>query len=127
MLDANILVRAVLGRRSRSILQNYMGITQFLVADAAVEEARAHLPGVLLKRRLDPAPNMDLLNRLIKELDIIDSDTYGLYKRDANARIARRDINDWPTATVALTFDCAIWTEDTDFSALALRHGPPIA
>ena len=51
-MDANILVRAVLGKRVR-ILETYAGVVQFLVADVAVEEARSHLPGILTKRGVD--------------------------------------------------------------------------
>jgi hypothetical protein len=53
-LDANILVRAVLGKRVRGILEAYTGVVQFLVADVTVQEARTHLPGVLARRGLDP-------------------------------------------------------------------------
>jgi hypothetical protein len=52
-MDANILVRAVLGKRVRTILETYAGVVQFLVADVAVEEARSHLPGILTKRGVD--------------------------------------------------------------------------
>jgi hypothetical protein len=50
ILDANILVRGVLGRRVRGILEVYFGRIRFLVADVAVDEARRHLPRILGKR-----------------------------------------------------------------------------
>lgn len=33
----------------------------------------------------------------------------------ARKRIAKRDEEDWPVLAVALTYNCPIWTEDTDF------------
>jgi hypothetical protein len=53
-IDANILIRAVLGKRVRMILETYAGVVQFLVVDVAVEEVRSHLPGILTKRGVGP-------------------------------------------------------------------------
>ena len=115
VLDANILIRAILGRRVRNILQDHVGVTRFLIADAAVAEVRAHLPGILAKRGLDARVAMALLDQLTDLLDVVPSDTYSPHEGDAKARLVRRDINDWPTAAVALAFGCSVWTEDTDF------------
>lgn len=71
VLDANILVRAVLGSKVLLLLREYAGKVEFLAPHTAFQEARE--------------------------------------------RIARRDEDDWPVLAVALAFDCAIWTEDTDF------------
>lgn len=37
------------------------------------------------------------------------------YEAVARQRIEQRDEDDWPVLAAALTFDCPIWTEDTDF------------
>ena len=34
---------------------------------------------------------------------------------NAKARIASRDVKDWPAVAAALLLDCPVWTEDKDF------------
>jgi len=46
VLDANILVLSVLGRRVRSLLAAYGGSARFLAPDAVVSDAREHLPAM---------------------------------------------------------------------------------
>jgi len=113
-LDANILVRAVLGKRARRILEAYTGVVQFLVADVAVEEARSHLPGVLAKRGLDPQPALSVLDALVEKLEVIDLEVYAAWENGAKQRLKNRDLDDWPVLAVALTFGCGVWTEDAD-------------
>ncbi|MBV9678282.1 MAG: hypothetical protein JO185_18240, partial [Acidobacteriaceae bacterium] len=60
-LDANILIRAVLGKKVSKILTAYMGVVPFFVADAMAEEARLRLPEILADRRLNPQPVMKAL------------------------------------------------------------------
>ena len=48
VLDANILIRAVLGRRVREILEAHSTRTRFFAPDTAIAEAREHLPEILL-------------------------------------------------------------------------------
>lgn len=114
-LDANILVRAVLGKRARGILEAYTGVVQFLVADVAVEEARLHLPGVLARRGLDPQLALSVLEALVEKLEVIEVEAYGAWEEGAKQRLKNRDLDDWPVLAVALTFGCGIWTEDADF------------
>ncbi len=47
VLDANILVRAVLGSRVPVLLHKYAGQTEFFAPDTAFEEARKVLPAIL--------------------------------------------------------------------------------
>jgi predicted nucleic acid-binding protein len=114
-IDANILVRAVLGKRVRTILETYAGAVQFLVADVAVEEARSHLPGILTKRALDSTAALIVLDGLLDRLKVVEADVYSNSENDAKQRLVNRDLNDWPIVAVALTFGCAVWTEDADF------------
>jgi predicted nucleic acid-binding protein len=43
VLDANILMRAVLGRQARALLAEYAGRIEFVAPDVAFDEAK-HLP-----------------------------------------------------------------------------------
>jgi predicted nucleic acid-binding protein len=62
VLDANILIRAVLGRRVRELLERYAvrGV-RFLAPEAAFEEASKYLPMLLEKRGI---PRDDVLASL---------------------------------------------------------------
>lgn len=55
VLDANILVRAVLGRRVRQIIETHVERAAFFAPDVAIEDARRHLPEVVRKRGGDDA------------------------------------------------------------------------
>ena len=51
VLDANILIRAVLGRRVRQILEVYAARgVHFYAPDVAFDDARKYLPPLLKKR-----------------------------------------------------------------------------
>jgi hypothetical protein len=50
VLDANILIRAVLGSRVLLLLLKFGEQVQFLAPDTAFEEARERLPGILERR-----------------------------------------------------------------------------
>ena len=56
LLDANILIRAVLGSRVLSLLRKYADQVEFLAPDTAFEEAREWLPEVLERRQLPVLP-----------------------------------------------------------------------
>ena len=43
VVDANILVRAVLGRRVREVIETYAGDVSFFVPESAYAEAEEHL------------------------------------------------------------------------------------
>ncbi len=54
MLDANILIRAVLGVRVRRIVENYAGSVSFFVPELALTEAQEHLATLVSRRGGDP-------------------------------------------------------------------------
>jgi predicted nucleic acid-binding protein len=74
VIDANILIRAVLGSRVRGLIEHYCNSVAFYADDVLIE-----------------------------------------VETEAKARIASRDVNDWPTVAAALLLDCPIWMEDKDF------------
>ncbi len=115
MLDANILVRAVLGRRVRTIITTYGNTVEFFAPDVAFAEAREHLPTVLAKRRTPVEPGMALLEWLGEVIQTVDFGTYSVFEEEARKRLLRRDPDDWPVLAAALVLHCPIWTEDADF------------
>jgi antitoxin (DNA-binding transcriptional repressor) of toxin-antitoxin stability system len=56
VLDANILVRAVLGSRVWTLIATYSATADFSAPDFAFDEARRHLPTILAKRGLPGEP-----------------------------------------------------------------------
>jgi predicted nucleic acid-binding protein len=116
VLDANILIRAVLGRRVRGLLEQYSALgVQFFAPDAAFSDALEYLPLLLAKRDIhdiDPAAALGYLETLVQSVEL---DSYSLFEAEARSRLRGRDEEDWPVLASALAFHCAIWTEDTDF------------
>ncbi len=50
VVDANILVRAVLGKRVRDIFEAYADGVSFFVPESAYAEAEEHLPLLVFRR-----------------------------------------------------------------------------
>ncbi len=115
VLDANILIRAVLGSRVLALLCKYAKNVDFLAPDTAFEEAREHLPAILERRKLPIAPAMATLDLVAGLVQTVEPETYTQFEALARQRITRRDEEDWPILASALALDCSIWTEDTDF------------
>lgn len=115
VLDANILIRAVLRRKVRETIERYVSTTHFFAPDVCYEDARKYLPPLFEKRNLPVQTAFDVLEQLTYLVDKIDQGVYGLYEEEAKQRIGIRDIDDWSIVALALMLDCPIWTEDTDF------------
>jgi predicted nucleic acid-binding protein len=115
VLDANILIRAVLGSRVLSLLCKYAEHVEFLAPDTAFEEARKWLPEILERRQVPVAPAIASLDRVACLVQTVESELYSRYEMIARQRIDKRDEDDWPVLATALAFECPIWTEDTDF------------
>ncbi|MBI2916517.1 MAG: nucleotide-binding protein [Chloroflexi bacterium] len=118
-LDANILVRAVLGRRVLAILETYADRVHFLAPEVAFTEVRGHLPDILVKRGLprETATQLidDVLERLTGLVTPVPHEVYVDSEAEARRRLAGRDEADWPFVALALVLGCPIWTEDRDF------------
>lgn len=118
VLDANILLRFVLGERVSTLLAAHAAVGTFLAPDTAFEEARRHLPTILRARGDDGTAEAAALAELDALADVVTpvtASTYEPMRTAALARIGRRDLHDWPVLACALALDCPIWTEDRDF------------
>lgn len=116
VLDANILIRAILGKRVRQLLEKYVARgARFYSPEAAFTDAEKYLPALLRKRG---KPTEDLpaaINYRGSLVDSLSSDTFAGYETAARQRLRGRDEQDWPILAAALSLACGIWTEDTDF------------
>ena len=115
ILDANILIRAVLGNRVRRILEKYADRISFFIPESAYLEAEEHLAVLVTKRGGDPAKALALLRAMVALADLVSAALYGDYEAEARKRLGSRDPSDWPILASALALGCPIWTEDTDF------------
>jgi PIN domain len=52
ILDANILIRAVLGKRVWHLLHSYLQTTVYLTPDIGFTDSRRHVPAILRERGL---------------------------------------------------------------------------
>ena len=115
VLDANILIRAVLGSRVRELLYEHAPLVKFFAPDVAYNDARQYLPALLSKRGVDAHAALAVLDRLECVVQPIDAELYAGMQQQALRRIAARDADDWPVLACAMALDCPVWTEDTDF------------
>jgi predicted nucleic acid-binding protein len=115
VLDANILIRAVLGKRARQLIQQYAASIDFIAPESAFMEAEEHIPALCAKLGLDLDAVRAVytgVSKLVQELPVA---AYQEQEAQARARIERRDADDWPVIACALLLECPIWTEDNDF------------
>lgn len=115
VLDANILIRAVLGVRVRELILDNAATTAFFAPDVAYADARKYLPALLEKRGITSAAAMTVLDTLEAIVRPLGFDVYAGLQRQALQRIAKRDADDWPVLASAMTIGCPVWTEDADF------------
>jgi predicted nucleic acid-binding protein len=115
VLDANILIRAVLGRRVRELIVDSADNVQFFSPDVAYADARKYLPELLEKRGVNSESAMDVLDALESLVWPLQLGVYEGFKTQALQRIAMRDADDWPVLACAMTIGCPVWTEDADF------------
>jgi predicted nucleic acid-binding protein len=119
VLDANILMRAVLGKGTRALLAEYGNRSEFVAPDVAFDEARKRLPQVIERRKLREEPFMAYFETLSNVVQTIEFEAYSGFEALAPQRLARRDEDDWPVLAAALALSYPIWAEDTDFFGCA--------
>jgi len=114
IVDANILVRAVLGRRVRDVIEG-AGNVSFFVPETAFVEAEEHVAALAIKRGGDPEIALAFLHSMSHVVELIGCEVYGQFEVEARERLDKRDPDDWPILASALALGCPIWTEDADF------------
>jgi predicted nucleic acid-binding protein len=117
VLDANVLMRGVLGRKVDRLIDQFAPGVTFLAPDVAFDDVREHLAAVLTKRDELHALQacLDKLEALQRLIRVVDESEYLSMKPAALERIDRRDPDDWPVLACPLLLKCPIWTEDRDF------------
>lgn len=118
ILDANILIRCVLGEKMPALLAAHAAMTDFLAPDTAFEEARKHLTTLLRARGDDGTGLVAALDELDAVTAIVTPVPAGScepLRACALARIGQQTRTQWQVLACALLPDRPIWTEDRDF------------
>lgn len=115
VLDANILIRAVMGERVPALLEQFAARAEFFAPESAFEEARRYLAQLAAKRTADPSIWLESLENLRLVVIPLAEDIIAPHQHAALERIRGRDPDDWPSVAAALALSCPIWTEDRDF------------
>ncbi len=115
VLDANILIRAVFGKRVREILERFEDQAAFFSPEVCFDDARRYIPDLCKRRRLIASVPLKVLDHVSKLVLPIGADLYSGREQEARQRIRHRDPNDWPVVALALLLNLPVWTEDQDF------------
>jgi|SRR5580704_3374809 predicted nucleic acid-binding protein len=116
VLDSNILIRAVMGRRVRQLLETYAarGI-RFYSPDISFTDASKYLPVLLKDRGRQETDVAGALQYFAQLIISVGPEFYGPFESESRQRLRGRDEDDWPVLATALGLACAVWTEDADF------------
>lgn len=118
VLDANILLRAVLGVHAQNLVNTYAGPVWMCAPQVAFDEAKRNLTIITARRGWSQEVfnvASTALNGLETLVNSVDPETYVTAINEAQLRIGRRDPDDVPILALALLLDCPVWTEDHDF------------
>jgi predicted nucleic acid-binding protein len=114
VLDANILISAVLGLRVRPLLHTHSDRIDFFTPAICLEEARRNLLGIAERRALIAAELIIEFDKIVRMVQPVWLTDYSRKEASARERISRH-LNDWPIVATALLLECPIWTQDPDF------------
>lgn len=120
VLDANILLRGILGTKVLMLLERYEDNIAFYTPDICFEDARKYIPDLATRRGFDPGTGLRVLDELANIVEMVDRTLYEEHEEAARNRIALRDPADWPIVATSLLLDCPIWTEDRDFFGIGV-------
>ena len=115
VLDANIMLRGVLGTRVRGLIETYADEVSLFTPQSCVDEVREYIPSLCAKRGWQTAAAEETLGALLTGIEIIENAFLAELEAEAKRRIAARDPDDWPVLALAMAINAPVWTEDPDF------------
>ena len=72
VVDANIVIRAVLGDRVRNLIIQHYQTVDFFVPDICIVDAHKYIPQIFDKRKMPSEPAISFLEKLEKILSVVD-------------------------------------------------------
>jgi predicted nucleic acid-binding protein len=115
VIDANILIRAVLGVRVRQLIAAGCANVAIYAAEEQFEEASRYLAHLAPRKGIPQDTWEPALETLRLGIQVIGTAELEVMRDEAVLRIGTRDPKDWPALAAALLLNCPIWTEDRDF------------
>lgn len=115
VLDANILLRGVFGKRVPDLFRAHSYRVDFYVPEVCLAQALKYLPEIASRKKVPMAVASNSYERITNFIDVVEQSDYEVHEETALWRLAARDASDWPVLATALLLDCPIWTEDHDF------------
>jgi predicted nucleic acid-binding protein len=113
VLDANILVSAIIGVQTKRVLEAAIerGVTLGIPAPQILESSRVLIDklGVAVEKA---QVGLEAVTAIVTPLG---REFYGAKEDAARQRLHQRAQPDWPVLAAALTIDGGIWTHDRDF------------
>jgi predicted nucleic acid-binding protein len=88
VLDANILLRAVFGKRVRQILEKYENEARFYTPDVCFRDARKYIPVISRDRRFDTNLGLSVLGHVGRVIEQVDRSIYEGHENVARERLA---------------------------------------
>lgn len=118
VVDANPILSALLGGKAKRLFFE-SDITEFSVADTAIEEVRRYLPKMAEKLGV----SLDFLSYALDllPLTICSPKIYRRSLKVARMQIAHRDQGDVEILALALALKRPLWTNDKDFGATSVQ------
>jgi predicted nucleic acid-binding protein len=110
--DANVLLSAVLGGRSRAVLE-HSEIAGILTAETTLAEVQEYATQLAVKKHL----SLDIVLMTVATLPVmvVRREVYVKSIPEARRRIGRRDPDDVELLALALHTGMAVWSNDNDF------------
>jgi predicted nucleic acid-binding protein len=115
VLDANILISAVLGKRVSVLLKSYSKRISLVTPDSAYREAARNLPAIADRRGVPVEPAIESLENTKEFVVPVKQELYSHFESAARERLRGCDEKDWPVLALALAYGFPIWTQDRDF------------
>lgn len=113
VLDANILIRLVVGRRAPIDAAEAVKRGVHLSTTLAQIEESAKV--LVREFAFTHEEAIDELLGVTRPMTLLDSDRYGGQEQMARCRLHRKAQPDWPVLAAAIATRAGIWTDDRDF------------
>ena len=113
VVDANVLVRMVVGKRAAADAERAVrrGV-ELMTTVKQLDEASGVLGGVF---SLAPDEIVRELLGVAEIMAITDAEAYSAHRGEAMLRLRLKSAGDWPILATAMAFGAAIWSDDRDF------------